>query len=102
MTERQRHGWDIYRGVTCVACPDCAFTFDADHENTDGTGYTCPACVAERDDLLAAVERERKRRRAAEQDAAALLFLIIQSGSGPLMEAAAARPSLVAEEAPNR
>lgn len=41
-------------------CPDCAFTFAAEHENTDGSGYSCPACAeaaltAERDALRAVV-----------------------------------------------
>ena len=29
--------------VDCVSCPNCAFTFDACHEDRDG-GYTCPVC----------------------------------------------------------
>lgn len=40
----ERRGWSVVEGVTCVACPDCAFTFDADHEDVDG-GYSCPACA---------------------------------------------------------
>jgi hypothetical protein len=35
------------QGVTCVVCPDCAFTFDADHVDSDGGGYTCPLCHPE-------------------------------------------------------
>lgn len=41
------HGntWEIEKGVTCVVCPHCAFTFDATHEDdTPDRGYTCPAC----------------------------------------------------------
>lgn len=26
------------------SCPDCAFTFDAVHTNTDGSGLSCPVC----------------------------------------------------------
>jgi hypothetical protein len=40
---RELHGWAVEEAVTCVACPDCAFTFDALHEDTGG-GYSCPAC----------------------------------------------------------
>ena len=34
-------------GVRCYVCPDCAFTFDAFHTDTDveGAGYTCPLCA---------------------------------------------------------
>lgn len=46
--ERERHGWQVERGVTCVVCPDCAFTFDADHEDDRPEGgYTCPNCSPE-------------------------------------------------------
>jgi rubrerythrin len=43
--------------VACWSCPDCAFTFDAMHEDAEG-GYSCPACAeirltAERDKLRA-------------------------------------------------
>lgn len=40
--DRFRHEWAIERNVTCVVCPDCGFTFDADHEDVDGSGYSCP------------------------------------------------------------
>jgi hypothetical protein len=36
--------WDREGDVVCVICPDCAFTFDADHYDEDG-GYSCPACA---------------------------------------------------------
>jgi hypothetical protein len=36
--------WQRETVVECVACPDCAFTFDARQEDTDG-GYTCPQCA---------------------------------------------------------
>lgn len=38
--------WETEESVTCVVCPTCAFTFDADHTNTVGGGYSCPACHA--------------------------------------------------------
>ena len=36
----------------CVSCPECAFTFAADHQDEDGN-YSCPACAE--DDLDDAV-----------------------------------------------
>ena len=36
----------------CVSCPECAFTFAADHQDEDG-GYSCPACAE--DELSEAV-----------------------------------------------
>ena len=27
------------------SCPDCAFTFDAFHTDTETGGYSCPACA---------------------------------------------------------
>ncbi len=37
---------DVFEdGVRCWICPDCAFTFSAEHTNTDGSGYTCPLCA---------------------------------------------------------
>lgn len=42
-TGETRHGWNVWTGVACVECPDCAFTMDADHEDTQG-GYSCPNC----------------------------------------------------------
>lgn len=36
--------WEQIEGVVCVVCPDCAFTFGAEHQNTRGGGYTCPNC----------------------------------------------------------
>lgn len=36
--------WNVHQGVTCVECPGCAFTFDADHQDVDRDGYTCPEC----------------------------------------------------------
>lgn len=36
--------WDRHEGVTVVECPDCAFCFDADHEDEHG-GHSCPACA---------------------------------------------------------
>ena len=37
--------WEIVRGVTCVVCPDCAFTFSAEHtDDTPDGGYSCPNC----------------------------------------------------------
>lgn len=43
------------------SCPNCAFTFDAGHDNTDGSGCSCPVCAeakltAEIDRLRAAVQ----------------------------------------------
>jgi hypothetical protein len=35
--------WELEHGVTCVVCPDCAFTFDAVHTDPDGS-YSCPLC----------------------------------------------------------
>lgn len=35
--------WEIERDRTNVVCPDCAFSFDAIHQDGDG-GYTCPLC----------------------------------------------------------
>jgi hypothetical protein len=38
--------WELEEGVTCVVCPDCAFTFDAVHENDEPEGtYSCPLCA---------------------------------------------------------
>lgn len=31
-------------GVRCYVCPDCAFTFSAEHIDADGAGYSCPVC----------------------------------------------------------
>jgi len=49
--------WDRVVGITGVECPDCAFTFDAAHED-EGGGYSCPLCseIA----LQAEVERLRE------------------------------------------
>ena len=45
--------WAVEEGVTCVSCPDCAFTFDASHSE-DGSGiYDCPACMEHRSLYLA-------------------------------------------------
>lgn len=42
---RELHGWAVECGVTCVVCPGCAFTFDAQHEDdTPDGGYSCPSC----------------------------------------------------------
>jgi len=30
--------------VRCWICPDCAFTFSAEHTDADGVGYSCPVC----------------------------------------------------------
>lgn len=38
-------GWIIEKGVECVSCPACAFTFDAQHLTVGTDGYTCPACA---------------------------------------------------------
>ena len=35
--------WEIERDRTNVVCPECAFSFDAIHQDGDG-GYTCPLC----------------------------------------------------------
>jgi hypothetical protein len=35
--------WEREENVLCVVCPDCAFTFNADHTDTGG-GYSCPCC----------------------------------------------------------
>ena len=46
-----RQDWAMTEGVTCVSCPDCAFTFDAAHTEVDqaeGGPYDCPACWAHR------------------------------------------------------
>lgn len=39
--------WTFETAVNCTVCPDCAFTFDEDHEDTDG-GYSCPVCAEAR------------------------------------------------------
>ena len=37
--------WEVIRGITCVVCPGCAFTFAAEHtDEPDGTAYSCPCC----------------------------------------------------------
>ena len=40
------YGWRVRPGVRCVECPDCGFTFGADHTvQTDGhPAYDCPNC----------------------------------------------------------
>jgi hypothetical protein len=38
------HVWDVRRGVDCVECPHCCFTFAAIHGNGDTDGYSCPNC----------------------------------------------------------
>jgi len=43
-TPRERKGWEIERNRTNVVCPDCAFSFDAVHEDDPEGGYTCPVC----------------------------------------------------------
>lgn len=43
--------WFQVSGVKCVACPECAFTFDRGHEDVDG-GYSCPCCAELRLRLL--------------------------------------------------
>lgn len=40
--------WQVEEGVRSVVCPDCAFTFSAEHTETDGGLYDCPACWAHR------------------------------------------------------
>lgn len=37
--------WLKEDGVTCVSCPECAFTFDAFHTDVDSGGYSCTACA---------------------------------------------------------
>lgn len=44
--------WELERDVTCVVCPDCAFTFDGSHMDEDG-GFSCPNCAEAR------MERQR-------------------------------------------
>lgn len=42
-----RNGWPVWDSVTCVECPDCGFTFAADHVDVAGPYagyYSCPAC----------------------------------------------------------
>lgn len=56
--------WEEVVAFRCVICPQCAFTFDADHRDTDGGGYSCPVCAeapcerscSDRDRLTAALE----------------------------------------------
>jgi predicted SprT family Zn-dependent metalloprotease len=36
--------WTTVIGVTCVECPVCAFTFDADHVTVSTGEYDCPVC----------------------------------------------------------
>ena len=36
--------WTVEHGVLCVACPACAFTFDAAHTDNNAPRYSCPAC----------------------------------------------------------
>lgn len=42
--ERERFGWQLQHGVTVAVCPDCAFSFDAEHEDQETGGYSCPNC----------------------------------------------------------
>jgi len=44
--ETYDYGWRVRPGVRCVECPDCGFTFGADHTvQTDGhPAYDCPNC----------------------------------------------------------
>jgi hypothetical protein len=49
------------RDAALWTCPDCAFSFDASHEDTNG-GYSCPCCAearltAERDAAHAVIRR---------------------------------------------
>jgi len=42
---RYEDKFEIERGVTCVVCPGCAFTFDECHDDAEAPGrYTCPCC----------------------------------------------------------
>ncbi len=42
------------------SCPDCGFSFDAEHINSDGSGYSCPDCAEARlKKRLATLEAER-------------------------------------------
>ena len=39
--------WTIEKGITCVVCPQCAFTFAEEHEDEqigEAGWYTCPVC----------------------------------------------------------
>ncbi|HUW15390.1 MAG TPA: hypothetical protein VM537_37110 [Anaerolineae bacterium] len=41
----ERFGWTVWKGQTCVECPDCAFTMGAGHtDEPNGESYSCPAC----------------------------------------------------------
>jgi hypothetical protein len=51
--ELERHGWPITVGVTCVSCPGCGFTFDAEHtDEPRGDQYSCPTCDASESDAI--------------------------------------------------
>jgi ribosomal protein L37AE/L43A len=42
--ENVYEAWAVERGVMCVVCPRCAFTFAKDHmPDSDGL-WTCPCC----------------------------------------------------------
>ena len=46
----ERHGWPLWINVTCVECPSCGYTFDADHEDVGRAGYTCGECGHQSED----------------------------------------------------
>lgn len=52
--------WAREAGVTCVVCPDCAFTFDENHTDVPDDGYTCPLCGELK--LQAALDEARTER----------------------------------------
>ncbi len=51
--ERDRQLWE---------CEKCGFRFSREHENADGSGYSCPVC-----ELAAGATREARLREALEQ-----------------------------------
>jgi ribosomal protein S27AE len=56
---------DVFEdGVRCWVCPDCGFTFSADHTDAGGTGYSCPVCE------LAGIEETLAQRLFAEAEIA--------------------------------
>lgn len=65
--------WRRVENVLCVECPECLFTFAAEHTSGDSDSYSCPNCddgapcvsyaalQAERDALLQTLETRAER-----------------------------------------
>jgi hypothetical protein len=67
-----RDGWEVEHGVICVTCPDCAFTFGAEHRDAGG-GYTCPLCASPPAPVEGTREREIRERCSAIRSAAKVI-----------------------------